>query len=419
MIRVLTDQKSVGVPPVQWRVEGDRVVAMLAREAMTRADWTTHDYNVHFLISVANDGAIDRTIEIDVECDGFDALPEIAPLLYAAPAINGPWAEAALEARTDRKTGYAIRASVPAGSELHIANTLPRPLDTAETETRRLCDEAGGRLLEFGRSLDGRALLAADVGEEAATPVLVSSGFHPPEPDTLATLAILDWLATPAGREAAKGYRLVVVPMANPDGYARSTQGSNAAGINMYWHFARELPEKCPEVAALWALADNLRPRGYIDFHCYTLQMLKKPGPYLRPLRYYSDPALRRVAQQLHDRFAADPELTPVRGFPAFAPHTLGTMLARKYQTLTLAKYHLHLKQGVERSRAHGIEVLSRLLAALKDNSVAGPAVPRDSLDPTTAILEVWAGLVRPQLGLLRRGRFSEINLQRTGLVEP
>jgi hypothetical protein len=128
---------------------------------------------------------------------------------------------------------------------------------------------------------------------------------------------------------------------------------------------------------------------------------------------------MQAAARQLRDAFVGDGSLELVTTFPAFAPHTLGTMLARKYQTLTLAKYHLHLKEGVDASRAHGVGVLAKLVSALRDNGVRGPAKTRGERHASLTMGEIWSGLLRPQLGLLRRGRLGEIALRRTGLVEP
>lgn len=419
MIRVISGLKSVGVPVARAVATGDAVTAHLARERITHSDWTTHDYNVHFLLSLANDGTAERAVEISVEGGVFDDLPKIAPLLYTAASIDGPWDRADLSARTDGKTRYAIRASISPGTELHVANTLPRSLEDINRETERAGSAAAGRTIRYGTSLDGHPLVAIDVGDPDATPVLVTSGFHPPEPDTLATVAILDWLATPEGRQATAGFRIIVVPVANPDGYARATQGSNSSGINIYWHFDRNDPEKSPEAAALWKLANDVRPRGYIDFHAYTLQTRKKPGPYVRPLRYYQAPSIREAAATLYRSFSGRPEIHPVTGFPTFAPTTLGTLLSRTFQTLTLAKYHVHLKNGPEEIRRHGVEVLAGMLSALTAAGVSGPALDRGYRSRRLDFAEFWYGFFRPRFGLLIRGRLREIRLTRFELIDP
>ena len=273
MIKACINPISVGVPPAVVTIVNNRVSAKIAREVMTRADWTTHDYNVHFLLSLENDREVTEEVEILVECENYLALPKRQPLLYTASKITGPWQLSNLEARTDGKKSYALRVHIPANSEFHIANTLPRPLASIQEETNTLAKHCAARIHQYGTSLEGRPLVAIQFGNPSGIPILITSGFHPPEPDTIATLAILQWLSTEEGESMGENLHFTIVPVVNPDGYARATQGSNAAGINLYWHFAKELPEQCPEAVALWNLASELEPKGYIDFHCYTFQL--------------------------------------------------------------------------------------------------------------------------------------------------
>jgi hypothetical protein len=421
MIRALTNNPCIGVTPATISIDNNRVLARITREPMTRADWTTHDYNVHFLIGITNEGDAAQKVEICVEGGEFNELPDAVPLLYSATSFDGPWEIGDLESRTDGKLRYAIKVTLPANSKFLVANTLPRTLLSIDTEIDTLCAEADTRPEIYGTSLEGRPLRAISFGDEDGTPVVITSGFHPPEPDTLATLAIIKWLGSDEGQAALKGFRLTIVPVANPDGYANSTQGCNAAGINMYWHFAREHPDICPEASALWQLANKAQPRGYIDFHCYTLQAHKSPGPYIRPIRYYSEQLVRTASNQLRQDLTKNKKLAVVDTFPAFAPHTLGSMLATKFQTITLAKYHLHLKEGVEETRQHGIYVLQQMLRTLKNNEIAGPATtyPRHAKRLLSSSLEFWFGFLRPQFGLMRRGKFRAMKFSRTDLISP
>jgi len=214
---------------------------------------------------------------------------------------------------------------------------------------------------------------------------------------------------------------VAVVPVTNPDGYALETQGSNAAGINFYWHFARELPDRCPEAAALWAFATKLAPRGYIDFHCYTFQLGKEPGPYQRPLRFYRAPTVRQACLALYAALADDRDGVPLTGFSAYAPHTLGAMLTAHFDTITLAKYHLHLAEGERGCEVRGLRVFRHMVDALKKAGLTRPAAerPRAWGDAWLKADILWAGLLRPVLGNLRRGNFPRVRLDRTALVGP
>ena len=420
MIRVIDDHPGTRLESA--RIEGNRICIEMLREPMTRADWTTHDYNVHFCVGVENSGGGETTAELSVNGGHWDALPEACPLLYTAKDADGPFHPANLAARTDLDKRYAVRFRLKAGERLYIANTLVRDYTKLAAEFDALGARGNAERRVIGTTLDGRDMVAFLYGDTAARgTVLVTSGFHPPEPDTLASAAIMDWLGGGDGQRLLEELAVVVMPIANPDGYTRGTQGANAAGINFYWHFAREHPDKCPEAAALWRLAVELAPRGYIDFHCYTFQLAKEAGPYLRPLLFYQAPTVRRAGAALYRRLAREAPSRPVTGFGTFAPHTLGSMLVERFDTIALAKYHLHLAEGETGCRERGLAVFRALADTLVTHGLVQPGVPRTPGWRTAvcAARTLWAGLLRPVLGHLRRGQFGQSRLDRTGLVAP
>lgn len=419
MIRVLNDHSGTRIE--RATVDGDRVSVDLLREAMTRADWVTHDYNVHFCVGVENAGSTTRQIEISVEGGDWSTLPDISPMLYTAQHGSGPYEPAALDARTDLGKRYCIRTSLAPGARLYIANTLVRSLEDLTDTFEALAAKGGASRCVLGSTLQERDLVAYMYGDpRSKASILVTSGLHPPEPDTLATAEIMDYLATPDAAPLLNTFAVAVIPIANPDGYAIGAQGSNAAAINMYWHFARELPDRCPEAAAIWRFADGLRPRGYIDFHAYTFQLRKRPGPYQRPTFFYNDCTVRLAVRSLYGRMAKDTTSKPVTGFGAFAPHTLGAMLTEAHDTISLAKYHLHLAEGEDGCRRRGLSVFTHLAETLRDHDLTYPPSRRSTnwRTPLRRSLVIWAGLARPNLGWLRRGRFRNIDTTRTGQID-
>lgn len=402
--------------------DGGRIAVSIRREPLTRADWTTHDYNVHFRCGLVNPGSAPARIELCVEDGQWKRLPEIRPLIHTATDPAGPWHPTAVEGRTDLGRAYALRLTLGPGERLWLSNTVPRDVDAVVAECDRLATVAGARRHQFGRSAEGRPLIAYLLGEpERRATLLVSSGFHPPEPDTLGTEAILAWLGTPEGRRLVETMTVAVVPVANPDGFARASQGANANGVNFYWWFARERPDLCPEAAALWSFAASLRPRGYIDFHAYTFQARKTPGPYLKPAFFYNGARQRGAVIRFFEQLSARRPIRAVTGFGAFAPHTLGAMLTRRFDTVTAAKYHLHLAEGVDECRRHALDVVQTMAAALISEGLTSPAPDRPISwrEPLRAAWVLWAGLLRPQLGWLRRGRFDRLRCSRTGLDKP
>jgi hypothetical protein len=419
VIRVLNDHPGTRIGGA--RVKGRLVSLEMLREPMTRADWTTHDYNVHFCVGIENIGDNDAEIELSVEGGRWDSLPDRKPLLYGAPSADGPFAPVSFPARTDFVRRYAVRIKMVGGGRLYVGNTLVRNLLPLAAELDDLARAGNATRCVIGRTLQNREIAGYIYGDPTKGVLLVTSGFHPPEPDTLATTAIMRYLVSSEGQALLEHLAIALVPIANPDGYANGTQGANAAGINFYWHFARELPERCPEAAALWRFAETLAPCGYIDFHSYTFQLGKRAGAYKRPLFFYDGAAVRAAGAALYRRLRDEALDVPVTGFGTFAPHTLGSMLARRFDTLTLAKYHLHLAEGEDGCHARGLRVFRAMAEILLAHGLAAPALPRPSSwrEPWRHALVCWAGLLRPTIGHVRRGQFGRMRFDRTALVTP
>lgn len=368
MLKLLDDFAGANIGPGQ--VSGDRVSLRLRRDPITRADGATHDYNYHFLFGLKNEGAAARRVQVGIEADGPDGL-EQRPLLYAAASLEDDFAPAALEARYDGGRAYWLEPELGSGQSLYLANTYFQPPARLTARLAELAAAGKAQAEVYGRSLQGRDLLAyhypAAQGPEQAC-VFISSGFHPPEPDTLASQAVMQWLASPAAAPARESLSFCLAPMANPDGFFLGTQGHNAAGVNFYWEFRPEQVARIPEAAALWALAQRLRPALYFDFHAYTFQgAAKAAGPYLKPLWHYRGPAVRSLAADMERRLLALTGGACMRGASPLSMTTLQSRLTRRFNTITFAKYHLHLGQGVEACREHGRQVVAAAVQAMLD----------------------------------------------------
>lgn len=423
-LAVLTD--GCGVPPGHCTIssadEGGRVTvrASLLTEPMTRAGWTTHDYNVHFCIGLENQG--DRAIVVELLIGAeWEQLPETRPLLYAASNADGPFEPANFEARTDLKKRYAVRLGLDPGKRLYIANHCPRPLAALYDRLDELAQHGAASRKEIGRSYDGRPIVAYTYGGGGGKPVvLVISGTHPPEPDTYASEAVMEWLASPGAQRTRQSVTVVVIPVANPDGFIRRTQGANAAGINFFWDFALDQPTLCPEAKALWALAHKLRPRAYIDYHGYTFQLRKEPGPYARPALFYRSSAVRQAAARIYSRMVGRYGDVAVGGFSAYAPETLASRLASEFDTITVAKFHVHLKRGIDACKSDGVRAFRVVIEELLSGELCRPAEPVGIpvlLRQLRRARQLWAGFLRPTLGLLRRGKAAAVDFRRRAIV--
>jgi hypothetical protein len=413
-----------GTPVEDCLIDGNFIEATILREPITRADWTSHDYNVHFCIGLENTSDLTQEVTISINGGRLESLPEISPNLYWSTKPAGPFEPIpkTVSARTDLRKSYAITLPIGAKEQIFLANTIVRSPTTLVEEFDRIANESGAARRVIGKSCEGREIVGYIYGDPNTTAtLLVSSGFHPPEPDTFATDEIMKFLGSPEASSILDKLAVAIVPIANPDGYANCTQGSNASGINFYWHFAKEVPDQCPEAAALWNFAMELAPSGYIDFHCYSFQNKKSAGPYQRPKIFHASATTQSACSYLYDTLKKNIPGKSVTGFSTFAPHTLGSMLVGQFDTLSLAKYHLHLAEGEDGCRHRGLKVFQAMAETIfKFNLTERRTKRKPGLrSPFLRLYILWSGLLRPLIGNLRRGRFKSIRLDRTAQLNP
>jgi protein MpaA len=128
-----------------------------------------------------------------------------------------------------------------------------------------------GRLVLLGRSVQGRAITAVEVGDPAGTRILVVGCIHGNEPAGIAVAQRLTRLS-PAGID------LWIVPVLNPDGRVAGTRG-NARGVDLNrnfpyrWprsggvYFSGPKPLSEPEARIAYRLILRLRPAVSVWFH--------------------------------------------------------------------------------------------------------------------------------------------------------
>jgi len=410
VLKLLDDFPGANIGPGQ--VDGNRVRLRLRRDPVTRADGARHDYNYHFVFGLQNQGPAPCRAQVGIEAEGPQGLSQ-RPLLYAAATLEEEFAPANVGARYDGGRAYWLELDLAAGQSLYLANTYFQPPARLAARLAELAAAGGARAEAYGHSLQGRDLVAyhypAAQGPEQAC-VFITSGFHPPEPDTLASQAVMQWLASPQASEARQRLSFCLAPMVNPDGFFLGTQGHNAAGVNFYWEFRPERAERIPEAAALWALAQRLQPALYFDFHAYTFQgAAKAAGPYLKPQWHYRGLAVRTLAADMERRLLEFTGGACMRGASPLALTTLQSRLTRRFNTVTFAKYHLHLGQGLEACREHGRQVVAAAALAMLDADLTRTAdilaapygrQPRDPLRSLAGWSQaLWEG---PSKGFLR-----------------
>jgi hypothetical protein len=170
-------------------------------------------------------------------------------------------------------------ADASMGEGLRIAMDYREPTLTSRRFTHAqfweavlpLVTDAGFRVQEVGRSVEGRALRTITIGTGPET-VLLWSQMHGDE--STATMALADlfrWFANTRGdarddaarERITRGLTLVVLPMLNPDG-AERFQRENAHGVDIN-RDARALAT--PEGRVLKAVRDRLRPAFGFNLH--------------------------------------------------------------------------------------------------------------------------------------------------------
>lgn len=124
----------------------------------------------------------------------------------------------------------------------------------------------------LGRSRYGQAIYRLDVNEDAHDVLLITGRQHPPEVSgAFAFLAFADTLLadTDIAREFRQRFRIVAIPLLNPDGVNGGNWRNNLGGVDLNRDWG---PFTQPETQAIRDLlaeldADGHRIRMFLDFH--------------------------------------------------------------------------------------------------------------------------------------------------------
>ena len=360
----------------QWRWDGPTLYAELEREPLVHADGDTHDYSLHFVMGLRNTGDSVVLAKATVSRDEGNELSHSNGRIYASDRPDQEFVLATEAALTDHQGSIEWTVEMGPGETRYWSNTMWRPLSVVTNLFGRLADEAGLTAEVLGESIQGRPIVAyydlIAARDQTRPTVLITSGLHPVEADTIGTEAILEWLIED-GRWALGRFNIVLVPVANPDSFVETRNGCNAAGVNFFWDFRADDPKLCPEAFHLWRFIKRMPPVVYIDFHSYSVQGSRKlPGPYRKPELLHWDRATRELAS---DMFQSLNEIPGTRPQSLFAPSTLAYRITREMNTITIAKYHLHQDQGKAQMKRMSVNVVERLLNILKESRVSGTSI--------------------------------------------
>jgi murein tripeptide amidase MpaA len=217
----------------------------------------------HFRVS----GAKGRTIALHIVNCGGSAYPDGWPGYRARYSHNrSDW----LCADTAYADGVLTIRHAPAQDSVWFAYFAPYSLERHFDLVQRTAGLPGVRLIELGRSLDGRPidLLRMGTGPEQ---VWLYARQHPGE--TMAEWwmeGALAWLTDPEN-ETASALRdrctFHIVPNMNPDGSVRGHLRTNAAGVNLNREWADPSAERSPEVLCVLAEMDRTGVNWAMDIH--------------------------------------------------------------------------------------------------------------------------------------------------------
>lgn len=151
-----------------------------------------------------------------------------------------------------------------------------------------LAGRVGGAPMPIGTSTDGRPIKLFAFGADKDAPTILLLGRqHPPEvTGQLAMMHFVDYLASgaSAARRFREQYRIVIIPMLNPDGVVDGHWRHNKGGVDLNRDWG---PFTQPETQAVdrWLRVDTPDLKLMIDFHSTRRDVF-----YTLPDNFETDP---------------------------------------------------------------------------------------------------------------------------------
>lgn len=397
--------------------DGATLKAAIYGEAVCVADGERYDYGRHFCFGLTNRRAAGATVTVLLGTERADSLPDDPPLLYSSDSPRGAFALAQLAGRTDRSKAYAFDVPLAAGETRIVANYYFRDYLSLLERFEDLGRRTGAAVEVIGTSIEGRPLTMYSwtrpgAARDARHVVVMTSSVHPPEPDTLATEAVMEHFSTDEGRQWLEQCDFHLVPIANPDGFVHGFSGCNASQLNFYWLFRTDDQKDAPEAFHLWKLMERLKPSVYFDWHGYTFQTTgRHAAAYEKPASLNHGTAVRAMVRRMNDRVAAAGGGKRTTGFLTHAPSTLAPKLTAAFNTITYAKYHLELRLGIPRNKELALQVVRAVMDTLREGLSRRELLlqPHGDCrrDPRAVMAwplhNLWRSQIRKRLGIVRR----------------
>lgn len=400
MIEIKSDFS--GSIPGRYRIKWANIYMAMREETATQSDGKTHDYSCHFAFDLKNSGNTSESLYISFGCESVEEEMVYDALLYAAENTQNEFHRLKIFSKTDTFKKYHIPLTLEAGQTLYIANFYYRSHERLQKLFEYLAGMGKAVRVPNGKSIGCREFSCYRYGEPSSESlnVMISSGFHFPEGDTIATEKIMEHLSLPENRKKYADTVFHVIPKVNPDGFFYGYNGCNHAGFNLYWEFDENDTEKCPEVHYLWQYCLMARPNHYFDFHSYIFQLhRKKAFPYVKPLYFYQGALVRDKALEISRDLMAFCRGKQVCSFSTYAPSVLATKLTWVFNTVTFAKYHFALFDGIRESADLALKSFEAAMQHLQGMKAADWQ-KKDNLSWHffRELMRIWVYQVRPFL---------------------
>lgn len=361
----------------KYQVENNKIFINLKKEKPTFGFRNKKfDYNLHFHFGLYNSCNEEKTVEIFIECRDKKRLNGRLTRLWLSNNFDKEYELVEnVIGKTNFHGKYHFKLHLVKKQKLYLANYPPKKYSTLKKTLQNLSDKSNAKEVIIGRTVENRSIIAYEFGNIDNNPtILFVAGFHPPERDTLAIEAIMDKFQNTEWKENVfQNYSFSFIPILNPDGFANAMQGSNINEINFHWKFFGNTKDKCPEAYYIWKYCSKIKPIIFFDFHSFTFQN-NTARPYLIPERYYVGKKARHIQNYLNNKLKELCGQNYSKNESILAPNLLATKLRNEFGTITVPKFHLHMKDGIEESKKmaiHCLEIVLSILYRCKVNSKA------------------------------------------------
>jgi hypothetical protein len=365
-IQILSNFKGAMIG--EYSLENEKIFLKLKKEKPTVGYKNEKfDYNLHFNFGLLNPTNKKKEISIFIECKKESELTKPITWLWISDNFKKEYKITKdIIGKTDFHGKYYFNITLASKEEIYIANFPPKDFQSIEKEFSELSLKVGAKEVKVGKTIQERYIKAYEIGEVIDKPtIFFVSGFHPPERDTIAINAIMSkFLDKGWKEEILKKYSFSFIPILNPDGFANIMQGSNINEVNFHWKFFGNLNKVCPEAHSIWEYCTKIKPIIFFDFHAFTFQN-NNPRPYWIPEGYYISKKASYVQSYINKKLSQLCKNNHSKNEVILAPTLLATRLRNELGTITSPKFHLHMKDGIEKSSKMAINCFDIVIEGL------------------------------------------------------